>query len=86
MKLFKASLLGAETGGAAFGVHFALNKLVLWKRHDDDFEDCAALEKAINVFIAQIIFWKEMLSTTDADGNSVPPKAGLPPDFLGMRV
>ena len=56
MKLFKASLLGAETGGAAFGVHFALDKIVLWKRHDDDFEDCAALEKAINAFIASILF------------------------------
>ncbi len=85
MKLFKASLLGAETGGAAFGVHFALDKIVLWKRHDDDFEDCAALEKAINAFIAQIIFWKDQLSVA-ATGGDTGQAAGLPPDFLGLPV
>ncbi|MGX8718893.1 MAG: type III secretion system chaperone [Desulfovibrio sp.] len=84
MKLFKASLLGAETGGAAFGVHFALDKIVLWKRHDDDFEDCAALERAINAFITQIIFWKDQLSSSAAGGSA--GGAGLPPDFLSMSV
>ena len=85
MKLFKASLLGAETGGAAFGVHFVFDKLVLWKRPDDDLEDCAALEKAINAFISQIIFWKDQLRTATVDGNGVQ-EPGLPPDFLGMQV
>ena len=84
MKLFKASLLGAETGGAAFGVHFALDKIVLWKRHDDDFEDCAAPERAINAFITQIIFWKDQLSSSAAGGSA--GGAGLPPDFLSMSV
>ena len=84
MKLFKASLLGAETGGAAFGVHFALDKIVLWKRHDDDFEDCTALEKAINAFITQIIFWKDQLNSPGAAGSA--GGSGLPPDFLSMSV
>jgi hypothetical protein len=84
LKLFKASLLGAETGGAAFGVHFAQDKIVLWKRHDDDFKDCAELEKAINAFITQIIFWKDQLNTAAAEASG--QTSGLPPDFLGLQV
>ncbi len=56
-RLLKASLLGEETGGAAFGVHFALDTVVLWKRHDD-FGDCASLEKALDIFLSQAFFWK----------------------------
>lgn len=40
MKLLTASLLGAKTGGAALAVHDRLEKIVLWKRHDNRFEDC----------------------------------------------
>ena len=29
-RLMEASVLGARTGGAAFGIHERLNKLVLW--------------------------------------------------------
>ena len=85
LRLLKASLLGAETGGASFAVHEAPGKVVLWKRYDDAFEDCAALENAVNAFIAQVIFWKEQLSTGAAD-SSADQALGLPPGFLGLRV
>ncbi|MBQ7608101.1 MAG: type III secretion system chaperone [Desulfovibrionaceae bacterium] len=86
MKLLKASLLGASTGGAAFGLHSALDKIVLWKRHDDSFEDCQALEKSVNAFITQIIFWRDQLNTATVYKNSVQPKSGLSDMFLGIRA
>ena len=69
IKLFRASLLGAETGGAAFGVQADPDRLVLWKRHDNDFADCAMLEKVINAFLAQVMFWKEQLGSPSASEN-----------------
>ena len=61
-KLMQASLLGAETGGSALSVHCGLDKIILWKRYDEDFVDLAALEQAINAFLAQVIHWKERLA------------------------
>ncbi len=60
--LLDASLLGAQTGGAALAVSRALGKVILWKRHDDAFEDVSALEQAINTFLAAVITWKERLA------------------------
>ncbi len=60
--LLDASLLGAQTGGAAFAVSRALGKVILWKRHDDAFDDVSALEQAINTFLAAVITWKERLA------------------------
>ena len=81
LKLLTASLLGAQTGGAALAVHEALGAVVLWKRHDDSFADRADLERAVNLFLVQVIAWKERLKqtrTTEADA-----KPGLPPQLRG---
>ncbi|MBO5490273.1 MAG: type III secretion system chaperone [Desulfovibrio sp.] len=59
---------GLADRGAAFAVVRNLGKIVLWKRHDDDFPDVAALERAINSFLTAVITWKGRLAsgTTDA--------------------
>lgn len=62
LELLHVSLLGSQTGGASFAVDRKLGKLILWKRHDDDFQDVAALEWAINAFLAALITWKSRLS------------------------
>lgn len=78
--LMEASLLGSQTEGAAFAVARNLGKLVLWKRHDDDFPDVAALERAINSFLTAVITWKGRLAsgTPDAEaaGAAFLPAAG----------
>jgi len=79
MRLLTASLLGAQTGGAALAVHDRLDKVVLWKRYDDSFEDCTDLEKAINAFLAQIVHWKnQLMAPAPASPDAVPPP---PPPF-----
>ncbi|MCR5812987.1 MAG: type III secretion system chaperone [Desulfovibrio sp.] len=67
--LLEASLLGAQTGGAAFALSLQLGKVVLWKRHDDCFADENALEQAINTFLAAVITWKGRLAS-DAAGEA----------------
>ena len=62
LRLMKASLLGAETGGASFGIHDGLKKIVMWKRFDNSFEGVPDLEKKLNSFLGQVIFWKEHLA------------------------
>lgn len=66
MKLLTASLLGAETGGAAFAIHEALGNIILWKRHDDVFNDCADFERAVTAFLGQVIAWKDKLNDIDS--------------------
>lgn len=61
LHLLSASLLGARTGGAAFGIQEELDAVVLWKRFCFDFPEASALEKAVNDFLAQVIFWKNEL-------------------------
>ena len=83
LRLLKASLLGAETGGAAFAVHEQLDKILLWKRFDDAFADCPAFEKALNGFLAQASAWKPRLAATpDNAANGMPmdimPPFGIP--------
>ena len=82
LKLLTASLLGAQTGGAALAVHEALGAVVRWKRQDEGFADRAALEHAVNVFLAQVIAWKEKLkhAKTAAAGT----ESGLPPYAQGI--
>jgi hypothetical protein len=76
--LLEASLLGSQTEGAAFAVARELGKLVLWKRHDDDFPNVASLERAINSFLTAVITWKGRLvpGAADAAGAAFPPAAG----------
>ncbi|MCR5562451.1 MAG: type III secretion system chaperone [Desulfovibrio sp.] len=78
LKLLTASLLGAQTGGTAIAVHEALGNVVLWKRHDENFADCAALEQAINRFLAQVISWKKQLGHAPHVDDA---EAGLPSGF-----
>ena len=84
LKLLTASLLGAQTGGAALAVHEALGTVVLWKRHDDDFTDCADLERAVNRFLVQVISWKERLKQSQRAVADF--KSGLPPHLEGVPV
>ena len=85
MKLLTASLLGAKTGGAALAVHDRLEKIVLWKRHDNRFEDCADFEKAINAFLGEVIHWKEELTNAAQEAEAQPEPAGMNP-FMDLRV
>lgn len=61
LSLLKASLLGAETGGAAFSIHEKLDTVVLWKRYDDTLTD-TAMKEAVDGFLAQVMVWKERLA------------------------
>ena len=53
-------------------------KLILWKRHDDDFPDVAALERAINSFLSAVITWKGKL-----EGGAAAPTAAAFPSAEG---
>lgn len=73
--LLTASCLGARTGGAAFGLSPETGELLLWKRHDDNLPDCAALETALNAFLAQLAHVQDSHAargTTLAAGWSAP--------------
>ncbi len=88
LRLMKASLLGAETGGASFGIHESLRKVVLWKRFDDSFEGAPDLEKKINAFLAQVIYWKENLGKRPAD-NEISPESEISEtdiNFMALTV
>lgn len=61
LSLLEASLLGAGTGGAAFGVHREFGTVVLWKRFGE-FSSRADLETAIGEFLGQVVAWKGKLS------------------------
>jgi len=85
--LLSASLLGAETSGCTFALNKALGKLVLWKRYNEDFEDLPSLEHAINVFLAQVISWKEKFerTTTEVKKTQQNEKEPLPYNYDRMR-
>ena len=70
LSLLEASLLGAGTGGAAFGLHRAAGELVLWKRYGE-FSGRADLEAAIGKFLGLALEWKRRL----AEGVAAPPPA-----------
>ncbi len=83
-KLLSASLLGAETGGAAFSVHEAQGLIILWKRHDDGFEDVSAFERAVNAFLVQVIFWKDALKNPSTLGGGTGTEVSF--GFQGLSV
>lgn len=70
LSLLEASLLGAGTDGAAFGIHEALGTVVLWKRYGE-FSGKTDLETAIHAFLGQVLEWKRRL----AEGGAVAPSA-----------
>ena len=84
LKLLTTSLLGAQTDGAALAVHEALGTVVLWKRHDDSFADRADLERAVNLFLAQVIAWKKKLKHAPAAAAGTKP--GLPSHAQGIKA
>ena len=61
-ELLEASF--AETGGAAFAIHRALGKVVLWIRHGE-FASSASFRKSIDDFLAQVVAWKKRLAGGD---------------------
>ncbi len=83
LSLLEASLLGAETGGAAFGVHRALGTVVLWKRYGE-FSVAAELERALHEFLGLAIEWKRRLAAgeTGAASGEATPAPGLGGHFL----
>jgi hypothetical protein len=60
--LLTSSCLGARTDGAAFGISPDTGELLLWKRWNDEFPDCSALEAALNRFLAQVEYWQQQSS------------------------
>ncbi len=61
----------SETDGAAFAIHRALDKVVLWKRHGE-FASSNSLGTAINAFLGLAIAWKEHLSSGDFAASAAP--------------
>ena len=57
--LLRVSLLGAETGGASFGLHG--DSIILWKRYDS-FAYSIDLEQAVNTMLAQTEHWSARLA------------------------
>ena len=75
LSLLEASLLGAGTGGAAFGLHRAAGEVVLWKRYGE-FSGRADLERAIGEFLGVALEWKGKLS----EGDFVAPPVAETPE------
>lgn len=80
LSLLEASLLGAGTGGAAFGLHRAVGELVLWKRYGE-FAGRADLETAIGEFLGLVLEWKGKLAA--GDFGPPPADAAVPSAFGG---
>ncbi len=61
LMLLKASLLGAQTGGAALSIDEQTDAAVLWKRFDDTISE-DVLKVVLEGFLAQVIDWKQKLA------------------------
>ena len=89
LALLKASLLGAETGGAALSVHEPLQEVVIWKRYDDSTLNTATMRNAVNDFLAQASVWKKRLvelAALQANQRSFPPASLDTMRHLGLFV
>lgn len=66
----------SQTDGAAFSIHPAFQKVVLWKRYGE-FTSLNAFEKTINDFLGQVVVWKQRLQSGDfrmeETEDSLPP-------------
>lgn len=79
----------AETGGAAFAIHRALGKVVIWIRHGE-FASSTSFRKAIDDFLAQVVAWKKRLAAGDfsavpdarAAGEPDGPSVDFPGGFM----
>ena len=81
--LLEASLLGANTAGAAFSIEPRLGKVILWKRFGE-FPDGAALRRDLEVFLGQVLHWKKRLAegVTIAGGEDVAMQEAMPSSFI----
>lgn len=70
-KILSASVLGARTDGAAFGISPYTGDIILWERVPEP-EDYPALEAAINRFLAQADFWSNALQNAESDAAAEP--------------
>ena len=62
--LLSSSVLGAATGGAAFGLNADTGEIVLWKRYSDSFEDAADIEKELGSFLGTLEYLLRILPQT----------------------
>lgn len=81
LMLLKASLLGAQTGGAALSVQEAPDTVILWKRYDDTITD-DGLKAVLNDFLAQVINWKQKLLHHEAPREEPADNDEILPDLL----
>lgn len=70
-----------ETGGAAFAIHRALGKVVLWIRHGE-FASPASFRKSIDDFLAQVVAWKKRLADGDLSAAPDGPSVDFPGGFM----
>lgn len=80
--LLRASLLGAETSGAALALHEPLQKIILWKRLDADSLESADFEREINAFLPAVIAWKKRLAEPSVATDSATDASPSSFDFL----
>lgn len=71
----------SRANGAAFSIHTALQKIVLWKRFGE-FASRAELEMAINDFLSQVVTWKQRLTMDDFHAEEAEDL--LPPYMPGL--
>lgn len=82
--LLAASCLGAETDGAAFGLHG--DSLILW-RHYEGFTDLSALQKAVNALLAKVVEWKEKLTSPASPATEQGPQTPRAPERIyGLKI
>ncbi|MDR2392166.1 MAG: type III secretion system chaperone [Planctomycetota bacterium] len=82
--LLTESCLGANTGGAAFGLSPETGEAFMWKRWSDEFPDLAALEAAISQFLGQLEHWQGRLAEWRPQEDARP--AGRDPAAAGQAA
>ncbi len=76
----------SQTDGAAFAIHPALQKVVLWKRYGE-FASRTEFERSINDFLGQVVSWKQRLASGDfsveeTEESQAPQIPGLTTNFI----
>ncbi|MDR1613131.1 MAG: type III secretion system chaperone [Planctomycetota bacterium] len=85
-RLLSMSLLGVETGGAAFGLAEDTDELLLWKRFDDAFADATDIVRALESFYARMEYCAATLNdVTNVVSKPDDAQPGTQP-YMGMRV
>ena len=76
----------SQTNGAAFSIHPAMQKVVIWKRYGE-FASLSVFEKAINDFLGQVVVWKQRMESGNfnaelASTSPAPNLSSLPLNFI----